>query len=58
MHEIYDRLAALGYPRTYTRSLMPDWWTEETDADPACTIEGAMYLASALGISVRSVLGR
>jgi IrrE N-terminal-like domain len=57
MADLYDRLAGIGFPKTFLQQkILPDWWTRETDKDPDVVLEGAMYLANRLNVSVRSLL--
>lgn len=56
MNEIYDRLYRLGYSREFLHQVMPDWWTDEADADPACVLEGACHLSQGLGLSLLALL--
>lgn len=57
MADLYDRLAGIGFPKKFVRQrILPDWWTEETDQDPNVVLEGAMYMADRLNVSIRSLL--
>lgn len=57
MADLYDRLAGIGFPKSFVRrQILPDWWTEEADQDPDVVLEGAMYLANRLNVNVRSLL--
>jgi hypothetical protein len=56
MNEIYDRLQKLGYSRDFLRQTMPDWWTEETDADRDCLLDGCLHLSRWLGLNIRALL--
>jgi hypothetical protein len=57
MADLYDRLAAAGFPKKFLRDrILPNWWTEEADQDPAVVLSGAIYLANRLNVNVRSLL--
>jgi hypothetical protein len=57
MADLYDRLAVMGFPKTFVQQkILPDWWTRETDKDPDVVLEGALYLANRLNVNVRSLL--
>jgi hypothetical protein len=57
MADLYDQLAGMGFPKKFVQQrILPDWWTEEADRDPAVVLSGAMYLANRLNVNIRSLL--
>lgn len=57
IEELYDRLNQIGYTKEYLRKYaLPDWWSDEVDADPLCLFECASYIQGLTGLSITDLL--
>lgn len=55
---IFDRLEGVGVSRGFTqRRLMPEWWRDEDDTDPAAVDRLAYYIGELTGIPKAELLG-
>ncbi len=57
MADLYDRLAAIGFPKKFVQQkILPDWWTDEVDQTPGVLTEGALYISRRLNLDMQSLL--
>lgn len=57
MADLYDRLAAIGFPKTFVQQkILPDWWTDEVDETPGVLTEGALYISRRLNLDMQSLV--
>lgn len=57
MADLYDRLAAIGFPKKFIQQkILPDWWTDEVDETPGVLTEGALYISRRLNLNMQSLL--
>lgn len=56
MAVLYRRLQEFGLTKKYIKStILPDWWDDETAANPVGYAEGMMLLSRNLGLNLRSL---
>ncbi|MBN8586967.1 MAG: hypothetical protein J0L94_01455 [Rhodothermia bacterium] len=56
-NQIYNKLAEIGYPKSFIRTrILPAWWEDEITESPGGVMEMAWLLAKRLEFTVSSLV--
>jgi hypothetical protein len=57
MHDLYARLGAIGFPRTYVKDrILPDWWEDDLASDPGNRRLAELVISRTLKISLKELV--
>ena len=55
--QLLAQIRAIGFPTSFLRTLIPDWWTADVEAEPGALTDLKIRLARRLGLELQSLVG-